>query len=286
MIDKLEIFKYAKKLNIPISTIDKDYVLGWVLAGIFSQPNLRKSLVFKGGTCLKKCYFNNYRFSEDLDFTVIEKDVFEEGALKQIFSSISDWVYANSGIEIKKNTIRFEEYKNSRGKTSIQGRIYYIGALKQKSNFPKIKIDLTFDEVLVLEPETREIYHEYSDPFDHEAVCYSYNEIFSEKLRALIERARPRDLYDIIHLKKSSHLVKDRELLKSTIEQKFAFKKIPFPTMDVVNNHRNKEILISEWNYMLRHQLSDLKEFEHYWEQLPELFEWILAGVDAPQGSS
>ena len=104
-------------------------------------------------------------------------------------------------------------------------------------------------------------------------------------MRALIERARPRDLYDIIHLKKSSHLVKDPELLKDTIKQKFPFKKIPFPTMDVINNHRNKEILISEWNYMLGHQLPDLKEFEHYWEQLPELFEWILARVDAAQSS-
>jgi predicted nucleotidyltransferase component of viral defense system len=228
---------------------------------IYSHPVLCKSFVFKGGTCLKKCYFKNYRFSEDLDFTVIEKDVFNEETLIQIFSSISDWIYSNSGIEIKKKTIRFEKYQNSRGRTSIQGRIYYIGALRQKCNFPKIKIDLAFDEILVLEPATREVYHGYSDPFDYKAVCYSYNEIFSEKLRALIERARPRDLYDIIHLRKSSHLIKDRELLKSTIKQKFAFKKIPFPTMNVVNNHRNKEMLISEWSYMLGHQLSDLKEF-------------------------
>ena len=119
MIDKLEIFKYAKKRNIPISTVDKDYVLGWLLAGIYSHPDLCKSLIFKGGTCLKKCYFKNYRFSEDLDFTVVEKNVFEEKVLREIFSSVSDWVYANSGIEIKKKTIRFEKYQNSRGRTSI-----------------------------------------------------------------------------------------------------------------------------------------------------------------------
>jgi Nucleotidyl transferase AbiEii toxin, Type IV TA system len=53
--------------------IEKDYVLGWLLWGIGSDPVLGQSWVFKGGTCLKKCYIETYRFSEDLDFTVLPK---------------------------------------------------------------------------------------------------------------------------------------------------------------------------------------------------------------------
>ncbi|GAI46757.1 unnamed protein product, partial [marine sediment metagenome] len=49
--------------------IEKDYILSWVLAGIAANKKLQNKLVFKGGTALKKCYFGNYRFSEDLDFT-------------------------------------------------------------------------------------------------------------------------------------------------------------------------------------------------------------------------
>ena len=68
MISKPEILAHAKKLSLSPQVIEKDYVLGWVLAGIFNHPELRNSWVFKGGTCLKKAHFKTYRFSEDLDF--------------------------------------------------------------------------------------------------------------------------------------------------------------------------------------------------------------------------
>lgn len=51
--------------------VEKDYVLGWLLWGIGTEPELRGAWVFKGGTCLKKCFLETYRFSEDLDFTVL-----------------------------------------------------------------------------------------------------------------------------------------------------------------------------------------------------------------------
>ena len=51
--------------------IEKDYVLGWLLAAISSHPMLGPAWAFKGGTCLKKCYIETYRFSEDLDFAVL-----------------------------------------------------------------------------------------------------------------------------------------------------------------------------------------------------------------------
>ena len=55
--------------GIQWNVIERDYLLSWVLAGISQVPSLNDTLVFKGGTALRKCYFGNYRFSEDLDFT-------------------------------------------------------------------------------------------------------------------------------------------------------------------------------------------------------------------------
>lgn len=69
MILKKEIEIKAEEQNIPKSTIDKDWVLGHFIDAIFSIPECKENLIFKGGTCLRKCYFSNYRFSEDLDFT-------------------------------------------------------------------------------------------------------------------------------------------------------------------------------------------------------------------------
>ena len=61
-----------KRLGIPWETLERDYLLSWVLAGISREAALRDTLVFKGGTALKKCYFGDYRFSEDLDFSALE----------------------------------------------------------------------------------------------------------------------------------------------------------------------------------------------------------------------
>lgn len=73
MIDRREVLSTAANLGLLPNVVEKDYVLGWLLAGIFSQPQLAEHWVFKGGTCLKKCYFETYRFSEDLDFTVTDE---------------------------------------------------------------------------------------------------------------------------------------------------------------------------------------------------------------------
>ena len=69
MISKEEILHIANQKGITAFMIEKDYVLGWILNAI--GDHLKKYWVFKGGTCLKKCYFPDYRFSEDLDFTVL-----------------------------------------------------------------------------------------------------------------------------------------------------------------------------------------------------------------------
>ena len=46
-------------------------MLGWILWGIGSEPELSNTWIFKGGTCLKKCFIETYRFSEDIDFTIL-----------------------------------------------------------------------------------------------------------------------------------------------------------------------------------------------------------------------
>lgn len=67
--------------------------------GLQMHPETQEKWIFKGGTCLKKCFFDNYRFSEDLDFTILAQDHMEEGILKKIFKEVSEWVYEESGID-------------------------------------------------------------------------------------------------------------------------------------------------------------------------------------------
>ncbi|MEI8328682.1 MAG: nucleotidyl transferase AbiEii/AbiGii toxin family protein [Chlamydiia bacterium] len=93
--------------------------------------------------------------------------------------------------------------------------------------YPSIKLDLTANEQVVLKPEKRKVFHEYSDcPIEMpQILSYSYEEIFAEKLRALAERARPRDLYDVVHLYQERHQLTDIEKLLESLQGKCAFKK-------------------------------------------------------------
>ncbi len=67
MISRREILDTAHALGLLPQVVEKDYVLGWILAGIYQHAALKETWIFKGGTCLKKCYFETFRFSEDLD---------------------------------------------------------------------------------------------------------------------------------------------------------------------------------------------------------------------------
>ena len=93
MIPKAEILRLATESSLQPNVVEKDYVLGWLLAGIHQHPVLGQSWVFKGGTCLKKCYFETYRFSEDLDFTLREAEHLESQFLGEAFGQVDEWVY-------------------------------------------------------------------------------------------------------------------------------------------------------------------------------------------------
>ena len=138
---------FSWEFGLAPNVIEKDYMLGWLLAGISHHAELSASWVFKGGTCLKKCYFETYRFSEDLDFTLTEAEHQNENFLVNAFKEIANWIYDASGIEISRDMIRFDVYKNPRGKISVQGRIAYRGPLRPGGDPPRIKVDLTDDEV-------------------------------------------------------------------------------------------------------------------------------------------
>jgi len=131
MIDRQEILEFAGEVGLDPNIVEKDYVLGWMLAGIAQHPQTRDKWVFKGGTCLKKCYFETYRFSEDLDFTLLDASHVNEAALRSLFVEITEWIYSESGIEFPEDARLFEVYINPRSKNSGHSRIGYRGPMRR-----------------------------------------------------------------------------------------------------------------------------------------------------------
>lgn len=282
MIGKAELLGIAGVLRLNPHIVEKDYALGWALAGIFAHPELTESWVFKGGTCLKKCYFETYRFSEDLDFTLRDGTHLDEAFLKRVFAEIFEWIYEHSGLEFPADSQDFEIFENPRGNPSCQGRLSYRGPVSPRSGgLPRIKLDLTTDERLVLAPVRVPIFHPYSDAPDGgiEVLAYAYEEAFGEKVRALAERTRPRDLYDVINLYRNEEARPSPAVLLDVLRQKCEFKGIAVPQAGDLDGHRAD--LEGSWANMLAHQLPDLPPVASFWDALPEFFAW-LGGATAP----
>jgi predicted nucleotidyltransferase component of viral defense system len=281
LISKREILGLSEQTLLTPHIIEKDYVLGWMLAGIYAYEELADSWIFKGGTCLKKCFFETYRFSEDLDFTLRNEAHLDEAFLKRVFAEIGGWIYETTGIEIPPDQQEFDIYKNPRGKLSCQGKISYKGPVSPTRPLPRIKLDLTADERVVLPPETVEIFHPYTDAPEEgiEVLAYDYVEAFAEKFRALAERARPRDLYDVVNLYRNSEARPERERFVEVLREKCAFKGIQLPQIVDIERHRAE--VETGWIGMLNHQLPALLPIASFWGALPEIFDW-LHGKGAP----
>jgi predicted nucleotidyltransferase component of viral defense system len=281
MIQVREIMALAEELSLRPDVVEKDYVLGWMLYGIGTHPRLAPSWIFKGGTCLKKCYFETYRFSEDLDFTVRDAAHLEDTFLRHAFGEIATTLYEQAGIEIPAEELRFRLRISPRGGLSCEGRVYYRGPIQRRGSMPAIKLDLTVDERLVLEPAIRPVYHPYADaPGEGITIhAYAFEEVFAEKVRALGERSRPRDLYDVINLYRSEYRPEPGRVL-DVLREKCAFKGIPLPSLEGLRAFRDE--LVAEWGNMLAHQLPVLPPVDSFWDALAEFFAWLARGFSPP----
>jgi predicted nucleotidyltransferase component of viral defense system len=208
MIEKNEILKMATGLNLNPDTVEKDYVLGWMLFGINKHREI-SNWAFKGGTSLKKCFFETFRFSEDLDFTLSKQVHLTENFLLKTFIEITDILSEEVGIEFFKDRFRFKIIDKGNGKYSSQGKIHYNGPLRRKHGVATIKLDLTTDEILVLKTKSKKVHHPFTDEPSQGicANCYAFEELVAEKIRALAQRARPRDLYDVIHFFRNRQMI-------------------------------------------------------------------------------
>ena len=258
--------------------VEKDYVLGWILWGIGADAKLQRYWVFKGGTCLKKCYIETYRFSEDLDFTVLPGGPVAPEDVERTLVAVLGRVAERSGLELLGRSPRLRQRPNG----STEGRVYYRGP-RNAPTAASVKLDLTADESVVRPPVLREIAHSHSDRLPSPATirCYGFEELFAEKLRAMGERCRSRDLYDVINLFRRRDLRAHPRLIRDVLIKKCQTKEVPVPTMDLLEGSRHRAEVEAEWANMLAHQLPALPPFGHFWGELPSLFEW-LDGTELP----
>ncbi|MCY4362086.1 MAG: nucleotidyl transferase AbiEii/AbiGii toxin family protein [Gammaproteobacteria bacterium] len=277
MIEKNEVLRLATALSLRPDTVEKDYVLGWFLYGIYHHGKI-SSWVFKGGTSLKKCFFETYRFSEDLDFTVTDPSQLTQEFLQSAFDEITKFLYDDEvGIEFFPDRFNFKIIPKDNGQVSAQAKIHYNGPLRRTQGVASIKLDLTTDEILVLSPVRKSVHHPYTDKPDDgiHVNCYAFEEVVAEKIRALSERARPRDLYDVVHFFRNRNLIQEPKLVYKVLQKKCDYKAIEVPTFQHIEAHEKIDELETQWENMLAHQLAHLPPMQAFWDDLPLFFEWL-----------
>jgi len=193
MIKPGEIQQKAREVGVRDQQIEKDYILSWILKGVSQHDQLSNIMVFKGGTVLKKIYFADYRFSEDLDFTLLDNEITNT----QIFARFKEaFEYIRDEANIPLDIIDNNEHEDG----GINFYISYVGPLGGQGNNKRVKVDISRSEKLEFEPVLNPAFIDYTDLEEYDLLCYPLKEVLIEKLRSVMQRMAARDFYDIWYL--------------------------------------------------------------------------------------
>lgn len=263
MIGKEEINHRAKMEGLRFDQIEKDYVILWILQAL-AQPELKpKGWVFKGGTCLRHCFYSGYRFSEDLDYSCREGSGGFDTA-RDLLSGVSEWIQANAFLRLS-----VIEARTTEGDFQVEIPIEYSRGGARRQGLPEIKIHLTFDEPILTEPVARSVTPLYSDLSAFTVATYTKEEILAEKMRALLQQQtkwpRPRDLYDLWFILCREGETFDWERLRGLFSGKCRARKVdPNPSLLVsdVLKSTNERV----WSPQLSAVMATVPSFAQVWQ--------------------
>lgn len=281
MIRDAEIRRLARTAAVEPRIVELDYALGWALRGIAGHPYLADRLVFKGGTCLRKCYFPYYRFSEDLDFTATRSfgwEEFEE-AVSEAFAEAQE----ASGIDFAARDPRLKVIDDEYGRESLNLTIYWRGPHAGGGSPAGLRLDITRNEVLVFDPALRTVGHPFSDADELGEVrlrCYALNEIVAEKVRAVLGQrvfAISRDIYDIHSLTED---VDDRKVLAG-LPRKMAAREVDAEAVGLGRMTDREDEFRADWDRNLAGLLPPgaEREFDEVWESVVDYVGRMAEGL-------
>ena len=252
MIKPSEIQQKARSAEVRDQQIEKDYVLSWILNGIAQHKELSKLIVFKGGTVLKKIYFEDYRFSEDLDFTLLDNNTPNE-LIFSLFRETFEYVKEEANIPLE--IIDNNEHEDG----GINFYISYLGPLGGQGNNKSVKVDISRSEQLVFAPVMKNAFIGYTDLEEHQLLCYPLEEVLVEKMRSVMQRMQARDYYDIWYLLEQHGM--DIDFYTTEFKTKCSSK-----NLNAIDFHKKITERIPQykarWKSSLQDQIKNLPDFE------------------------
>lgn len=245
-------------------------------------------MLFKGGTCLRKCYFPDYRFSEDVDLTVIGN--IDESSFREGLDEVAREVAESTGVNLAAQPARVETVRDDSNWAYIEGRLYFQGPLQRAGSPQGIRIDVSGGELLAFPEVRRELIHPYSDAEDLDlseitVPCYDLREVLLEKLRGISGQRRyaiARDLYDIDYLLRRADVQLEEAIPYAN--EKFATKGMEISWQILEHIEARREEFKLDWARGVERLVpaDQLTEFDMAWERVIQA---ISAIIEAHNGN-
>ena len=233
MISRDEIEHKSEEFGIHTANVERDYVFGWLLAGIYGESSLQNQLTLKGGNCFRKAYFPRTRFSNDLDFST-QTGVHEQSLIDEL-NKVCDLVQARTGVVFDKDRNQVQEKGNAdRERKIYEVRLYFKDFYGNPDSITiSVRLDVTEYERIYLPIQSRYLIHPYSDAEQCrvEVRCQKLEELLATKLKCLLQRRHSSDLYDFVF---SVFINKELEVQRGEIVSTFLKKTIFEPSPGVV----------------------------------------------------
>jgi len=268
VITTAELHRAAEEEGLRFDQVEKDYVILWVLQGLSHSASSAKGWVFKGGTCLRHCYYQGYRFSEDIDFSCRPESGGLE-ATQEALRRVAVWVQENSGIRMA-----VKKPRTIPGDFQMEIPVEYNRGGARTRGLPAVKVHLTFDEPLLTDAASCNVRPQYSDLSEFQITAYSKKEIVAEKMRALLQQQkkwpRPRDLYDLWYILCRLKEELDAEELRDLFDKKCQVRQVK-PDIREIASENLKEWNKDAWKNQLRPLIKDVPDFEKVWKDWSQI---------------
>lgn len=271
----------------PQFVIEKDYALSYLLDAIVAVPRLRESLVFKGGTCLRKVFFAGYRFSEDLDFT--SRAPWACDALLDAFGEAARHMSQRIGIHGPFEVVLNEETYGAphpRGQCAFRVRVQFPW---MRTPACSLKIEVSAQEPLLAGSVERTLIHEFPSEYLIASIpSYSLEEIAAEKLRAFLQsrqhlrdrgwlRNRPRDLYDLWYLDRQDQIPVGWSAVGPLLSQKAAAYGLTFDGPDDFLDEQVLQGIERDWQAQLARFVTALPSFDECASAMRRVVDTVVA---------
>ena len=281
MITKDEIEVKAKEFGLHPSNIERDYVFGWLLAGLYGASPLRDMLVLKGGNCFRKAYFPHTRFSNDLDFS--STDFVDEARFADELNHICDFVQEQTGVIFEKDRNWVREKSNSdKDRRIVEARLYFKDFYgNPHTTTISVHLDVTEYDRIFLPVQDRFLVHPYSDSKQCIATirCHKLEELLAAKLKCLLQRRHSFDLYDYVY---SVFINRDLEIDRGELLDTFLKKTIFEPSPGVARGlllDLPLEIFRAAWKKYIVCPIQSLFDFDTALGRFKESIEALFAGL-------